>query len=236
MKSPKSFIFRVLPLFFFTATLISAYAQHSPNAEKWQSEIRNLETLPLSASENTILFVGSSSVRLWESISTDMLPYQAIARGYGGAKLSDFSYYVNRIVGPHQCGAIAVFVANDITGSNEDVSPRRVLKLFKKTLKMIRKSQPEIPVFWIEITPTPARWKSWEQISRANHLIRQFCERKNNLFYVPTSHCFLNEQRLPDKSYFVSDLLHLNQEGYQLWSRCIKETFDKAVPHLRNGL
>jgi hypothetical protein len=201
----------------------------NPEVTKWEREVTGLEALPVSESKNTILFIGSSSVRLWDSVSSDMLPYQAIARGYGGAKLSDFVYYTNRIVSPHQAGAIALFIANDITGDEvNDISHQEVLSLFKLTVRQIRKSQPDVPVFWIEVTPTPSRWKVWPQINKANKLISDYCETKENLFFLQTSHIFLNVNGLPDSSLFLSDMLHLNREGYLLWSECIKEGLENA--------
>jgi hypothetical protein len=201
----------------------------NPEVTKWESEVTGLEALPVSESKNTILFIGSSSVRLWDSVSSDMLPYQAIARGYGGAKLSDFVFYTNRIVSPNQAGAIVLFIANDIAGDEvNDISPDRVLSLFRLTVKQIRRSHPDVPVFWIEVTPTPSRWKVWPQISKANKLISDYCEKKENLFFIQTSDKFLNENRLPDTSLFVSDMLHLNRVGYLLWSECIKEGLSKS--------
>ncbi|MBW6489741.1 MAG: hypothetical protein K0B15_00975 [Lentimicrobium sp.] len=234
MKILKPFILNLMFVVIFSTTFISASAQQNQEITKWENEVMNLEKLPFSDSENTILFVGSSSIRLWESIAEDMFPYHAMARGYGGAKLSDFIYYAHRIIGQHRCGAIAIFVANDITGQSGDPTSGQVLKLFRKTVKEIRKSHPEIPVFWIEITPTPSRWKSWEQINQANQLIKKHCNKNKNLHYIPTSQFFMNEQGLPDEKYFISDMLHLNTEGYRLWSSCIKVTFDKTVPQLRS--
>ena len=218
----------VIILLFSSCGPVNKLGQN-PEVTKWEGEVTGLEALPVSESRNTILFIGSSSVRLWDSVSSDMLPYQAIARGYGGAKLSDFVYYSNRIVSPHQAGAIVLFIANDITGDEvNDISPEEVLSLFKLTVRQIRKSQPDIPVFWIEFTPTPSRWKVWPKISKANKLISDYCETKENLFFLQTSHKFLNVNELPDTSLFLSDMLHLNREGYQLWSECIKEGLKNA--------
>jgi hypothetical protein len=212
----------VFAILFSSCNPVNKLGQN-PEVKKWEGEVTGLEALPVSESNNTILFIGSSSVRLWDSVSTDMLPYQAIARGYGGAKLSDFVYYTNRIVSPHQAGAIALFIANDITGDEvNDISPEEVLSLFRLTVRQIRKSHPDVPVFWIEVTPTPSRWKSWPQISKANKLISEYCEKKENIIFLQTSHKFLNDKGLPDTSLFLSDMLHLNREGYQLWSECIK--------------
>jgi hypothetical protein len=205
----------------------------NPEVTKWEMEVSDLEKMPVSKDDKTILFTGSSSIRLWETISADMSPYQAIARGYGGARLSDFVYYTERIVSPHQCGAIVLFIANDITGDSKDISPDEVLSLYRTTVKQIRKSHRKTPVFWIEITPTPSRWENWDQTSRANQLIRNYTDKRKNLYYIPTSHKFLDDKSLPEESLFMPDLLHLNENGYRLWSECIRMELDKYVPQLK---
>lgn len=227
MKKLTPFVF-ILTVIIFLFSFCSSVNKLSQNPEvaKWESEVRGLEALSVSESDKSILFAGSSSVRLWDSVAADMLPYQAIARGYGGAKLSDFVHYAHRIVSPHKCGAIALFIANDITGDLNDISPEEVLNLFKLTVKQIRKSQADVPVIWIEVTPTPSRWKSWPKISTANKLISEYCAENDKLFFLQTSHKFLNENGLPDEGLFVNDMLHLNRSGYKLWSECIKEGLD----------
>ena len=97
---------------------------------------------------------GSSSIRLWETLQEDMAPYPVIQRGYGGARLSDFAVYAERILHPHENSGIVLFIANDIAGTENDKTPREVLGLFKNVVKTIRKKFPDTAVFWIGITPT----------------------------------------------------------------------------------
>lgn len=205
----------------------------NPEVTKWESEVKGLESLPSSENDKTLLFAGSSSIRLWETVTTDMLPYQAIARGYGGAKLIDFVFYIRRIVDPHECGAIVIFIANDITGDSTDRTPEEILSLFKLTIRQIRKSHPKTPVFWIEITPTPARWAYWGKISETSRLINDYCSKTRNLYFIPTSQKFIGPDGQPKVELFRSDNLHLNTTGYKLWSDCIKSELDKQVPQLK---
>ncbi|MDY0102333.1 MAG: GDSL-type esterase/lipase family protein [Lentimicrobium sp.] len=229
----KSLLFVILlsPVLFSCHPLIKL--GNDPEGIKWENEITILEALPSSISNETILFTGSSSIRLWDSIATDMLPFQAIGRGYGGAKLSDYVYYADRLVKPHACGAIVLFIANDITGDSKDITPSEVLKLFKTTVAQMRKSHPDTPVFWIEVTPTPSRWTQWPLINQTNQLIMNYCADNEKLFFIQTSHRFLLENGLPDKTLFVQDMLHLNHQGYQVWSECIKVELNKQVPELK---
>jgi hypothetical protein len=197
----------------------------------WNKDIEKFELLDKSETypSNSIIFAGSSSIRLWATLENDMAPYSVIQRGYGGAKLSDLAVYADRIFTPHACSAIVIFVANDISGTEQDKAPEEVAALFNNILKTIRKTHPATPVFWIAITPTPSRWKVWPEIKKANSLIENICNKRNNTFYIRTDFAFLNEDGLPVQDYFVSDKLHLSEKGYKIWTTIIKGEINRVV-------
>ena len=208
---------------------VEKYIQAEDNL-RWEPDIRVFDSLNAVeySDENTLLVTGSSSVRLWDSIHTDLAPYQVMQRGYGGAKLSDFNLYADRIIGPHPFKAIVVFVANDIHGGEDDRSPREVLQLYQHLVQTIRIRSPHTPVFWIETTPTPSRWEVYPKAAKANRLIRDWSEESEDLYFISTSASFMTPEHLPDSSYFREDMLHLNRKGYELWSGIILSALDGA--------
>lgn len=202
-----------------------------PEVKAWESEIEKFEQLDIAKSypSDAIMFAGSSSIRLWSTLGKDMLPYNVIQRGYGGAKLSDFAVYADRILYPHKCRAIVLFIANDISGSNSDKSPLEVSQLFRKTLHIIRRQFRETPVIWVSVTPTPLRWHIWPEIKEAGETISEICENQRNTYYLDTEKYFTNEKGLPRADLFLDDRLHLNAEGYKVWSGLIKKELDKIL-------
>lgn len=203
-----------------------------PEVTAWEETIQSFENLDdsITYSEDAIIFAGSSSIRLWSSLEKDMAPYPVIQRGYGGAKLSDFVVYANRIFSPHPCKAIVIFVANDISGSENDRSPQEVSGLFRILLRIIRKSHPETPVFWIAVTPTASRWKVWPEINKANSLIEDICNNQYDTYFIRTDYAFINEIGQPIDKLFRSDRLHLTPEGYAVWTQIIKKELSEVVP------
>jgi lysophospholipase L1-like esterase len=159
-----------------------------------------------------------------------MAPYPVIRRGFGGSKLSDLAVYSERIFNPHPCTAIVLFIANDITGSDQDKSPEEVAKLFLYVIKTIRKTHPATPVFWIAVTPTPLRWKVWPEIVKANKLIENICGDQKNTYFIRTDFAFLDENGQPKNELFRDDKLHLNENGYAVWTGIIKKEINKIVP------
>ena len=209
---------------------LNKYSQ-LPEVKKWEPDVVKLEKLDSAEtySPDAILFTGSSSIRLWTDIKTDMAPWNVIQRGYGGAKMSDYIAYADRIFKPHRIQAAVFFIANDITGAKDVKTPEEVRKLFLRVLKIFRKSHPDTPFFYIEITPTPLRWKSWPLIAKGNELVKQECSRHRNTYFISTSAAFLNEKGEPRSELFKADKLHQNSDGYKIWSGIIKADLDKVL-------
>jgi lysophospholipase L1-like esterase len=220
----------ILLLLIASCAPLNKYRQ-LPEVKAWESDIEKFEQLDISKfyPSDAIMFAGSSSIRLWSTIGKDMMPYNVIQRGYGGAKLSDFAVYADRIIYPHQCQAIVIYIGNDISGDEKDKSPLEVSQLFRKTLYIIRRKFPDTPVFWISITPTPARWHVWPEIKEANGMIKEICGQHRNTYYIDTEKYFLTSSGLPKSELFVADKLHLNQDGYTIWAGIIKNELNKVL-------
>jgi GDSL-like Lipase/Acylhydrolase family len=223
------------------ATLFLIFISYQSNGQsappdeirKWENDIARFDTLNLVelSDVHTLLVSGSSSVRLWDSIQSDMAPYQVMQRGYGGAKLTDFNYYADRIIKAQQFKAIVIFVANDIAGVESDKDPKEVKQLFKDLVKQVRKRNPDTPVCWIEVTPTPKRWNVSPQIREASGLIEAYCDRNKDLHFISTFDQFTTPEGLPDSTLFREDMLHLNRDGYIQWADIIKTSLEEAGIH-----
>lgn len=204
---------------------------YQPEVISWEEDIRQFEHLDSVETypPNSVLFVGSSSIRLWSTLAQDMSPYPVIQRGYGGARLSDLAVYAERIIYPHQFSAIVMFIANDISGSADDKSPQEVVRLYRYVLKTIRKKYPDTPVFWIAVTPTASRWNVWPQISEVNKMIQGACTKDKNAYFIRTDFAFLDTSGLPREELFQPDKLHLNAGGYAIWTQLIRKELDRVL-------
>lgn len=210
-----------------------------PEIAKWEDAIVKLEQTQASETvENGIVYYGSSSIRRWDTIKDDMAPWPTIQRGYGGAKLPDIFHYAPRVLGPHlgannpnRCRAIVLFVANDIGGKKDkDASPGEVGLRFARLHHWIRQQDRTVPIFWIEVTPTNKRWAVWPEIQQATQQIRNSIDQDPYAYLIPTAGAYLGLDGKPRSELFVKDQLHLNADGYKLWSALLKTQL-----HLRLG-
>jgi len=207
-------------------------AQYRKQAEaKWEAEIVKLEKLDQQQADpkDPILFIGSSSMRLWKSLAEDMAPRKVINRGYGGAKFSDLAVYVDRIVNPHEFQALVIFVGNDIIGKEDDKSPEELARLFKFVVGRVRVKHPTAPIFLIAVTPTPSRFKAWPEIRKANTALEEACNADPTLHFIATEKHYLDADGQPIPKYFVKDMLHQNEVGYKVWAELVRKSLGKVL-------
>lgn len=224
-------------IFFVSIILVGASCspiykyKKDPGVLKWEKDIQAFEKVDSATTDpaDALLFTGSSSIRLWENIHEDMKPYDVVQRGYGGAKLSDFAVYSKRIIYPHHPKAIVLFLANDISGAEDDKSPREVFNLYRYVVQQVRKKMPNEPIYFIQITPTNSRWKVWDTTNTANKLIADYATKDSQLYYIETAPAILGADGKPRAELFREDQLHLNEEGYKIWADVIKTALNKSL-------
>ncbi len=209
--------------------LIEKYRQAA--VTKWADEMQRIAKLDQAEKDpdKAILFLGSSSIRLWSDIAADLQPWPVISRGYGGAKFSDLAVLAPQIVKPHKFRAAVIFVGNDVTGDKEDKTPEEVVKLFEHVVGTIRAHAPEAPVFVIEVTPTPKRWAVWDKIQQVNAGLRKSCESGKDLHFIATADKYLNAEGGPMPELFKEDKLHQNRDGYSRWRAIIKTELERVL-------
>ncbi len=215
----------------FAASLVPGPELQAAAEKQWAKAIADLETRDQRESHpaDSILFVGSSSIRLWNSIVPDMAPYHPIQRGYGGAKFSDVTVFAKRLIAPHQFRAMVVFVANDVTGRPDDPTPEQVAGWFGHIVDVARAAQPDAPIFCLEVTPTQSRWQAWPKIREVNRALAQECLARPNVDFIPTAHAYLGSDGKPQAELFRNDRLHLSPLGYRIWSAIIKSHLDAVL-------
>jgi lysophospholipase L1-like esterase len=167
-----------------------------------------------------VVFVGSSSIRLWRELETQLSSTRrVINRGFGGARLADCTRYLDRLVFPHAPRLIVVYAGdNDLA---EGRPPKEVFNDFVRFVETVRKTLPETKIAYVSIKPSPARAALIAQAQETNYLIRQFAAGGANLDFVDVFTPMLDERGRPRTDLFQADRLHLNSAGYELWASII---------------
>lgn len=191
----------------------------------WEEAINTLEanTRGKYGPGQGVVFIGSSSIRLWDSLADDMSPMPVIQHGFGGAKLNDVVYYAERLVNAYQPRAVVVFAGTNDIEPAASKSPQVLLASYQAFVEKVRARQPDLPIFYIGITPSPRRWSVWSIAQSTNRLIEVWSAADPNLHFIDTSDALLASDGEPDEDNYLFDGLHLSKRGYGIWRDIIRQ-------------
>ncbi len=190
--------------------------------DRFEQEIQAFEKADNAEmpAEGSILFVGSSSIRLWSSLKEDFAPMPVINRGFGGSTIAEVNFYADRIVHKYKPSLIVFYAGeNDIV---EERPPAIIFQDFKKFIGETEKNLTGVPVVYISAKPSPARWVHWRKYETLNDMIERFAQSRPNVHFVDISETLLGDNDQPDPTLFVEDQLHMNSSGYANWTAVLR--------------
>ena len=163
-----------------------------------------------------VLFVGSSSIRLWNGLAQDFQSLPVVTqRGFGGSRLSDCSAEVARLVLPYKPAFVVLYAGdNDLA---EGAAPGNVLVSFRRFVESVRDELPGTRIAYLSIKPSPLRAALMPKVVEANALIADYVATVPNLDYIDIYTKMLGADGRPRSELFAPDMLHLNRAGYALW-------------------
>jgi lysophospholipase L1-like esterase len=192
-----------------------------PDPSRFQEEIEQFVNWDEKNSwpEDAILFIGSSSIRLWKTrLAFPDLP--VINRGFGGAHISDILHYYETVVLPYQPSVIVFYCGDNDIASDKSVD--RVYKDYQSFVSRVSKDFPAVKLIYLPVKPSGSRWDMWPEMQKVNNRIKAFHEKKGNFYYVDTASPLIGENGEPDDTLFLEDALHLNAEGYDRWNQVLE--------------
>lgn len=209
------------------ALCVAAAPRGDTSALRWEDKIRAFEAKDKESppAKGGILFLGSSSIRGWD-LAKHFPGMNAINRGFGGSQISDSVHYVSRVVFPHQPRWIVFYAGdNDI---NAGESADGVFADYQEFIRRVRTRLPKTRVAFVAIKPSLRRWSLVDEMRKANARIRDWSAQDPRLFYVDVDGPMIGADGLPKPSLFAKDGLHLNEDGYALWSSLVKRLLDAS--------
>lgn len=189
----------------------------------WENAVTQLESNSqgLFGPGQGVVFIGSSSIRLWDTLAEDMAPIGVMQHGFGGAKLNDIVFYAQRLVSAWQPRAVVVFAGTNDIDSGASKTPEVLLFSYQAFVAAVRADHPQVPIYFIGITPSPLRWSVWPIAQVTNELIENWSRSDPALRYIETSEGLMGSNGEPDPDNYRYDYLHLNEQGYAVWRQII---------------
>jgi lysophospholipase L1-like esterase len=211
----------------FLLCLVGAIQTFAAPAE-FEKEIAAFEAADRQSPppKGAILFIGSSSIRLWSTLAADFPEHQVINRGFGGSKIADCTHFAERIIFPYEPRLIVFYAGgNDI---NAGGTAEQVGSDFREFVAKVKSRLPQTKIACISIAGNPARWAQVEKVRAANALIAATAGQDANVEFIDIFPHMLGSDGSPRPELFVADRLHMSPAGYKIWAELVR-------PHLADS-
>ena len=167
-----------------------------------------------------VLFVGSSTIRLWETLKEDFAPVPVINRGFGGSEVTDLIGYLGRVILPYRPRLMVVYSGdNDLTRGK---SPETVFADYQQFIALVQQHLPQTRIILVSTKPSPARAELIPDVQKLNAFLQEFVLSDDRLAYVDIYSAMIDDAGSPRAELFTDDGLHMNSAGYQLWKERIQ--------------
>ncbi len=188
----------------------------------FEEEVSRLETARAAQnfSSAPVVFYGSSSIRLWDTLAADLADPRALNQGFGGSTLEACAYFFERLVAPLRPSSLVLYAGDNDLGDGQN--PEQVLSSFRALIAKMDQALPQVAFTYMSIKPSPARSAIVKEIWETNRLIRAEVETRGNCaLFLNIFDAMLDSQCRPRSDLFGEDGLHLNRDGYRLWTELL---------------
>lgn len=204
---------KLLLLAFSVLFLSSLQAQPFRNEVSYFKKLDSINPPP----EHPILFIGSSSFTNWKDVNSFFPSYPILNRAFGGSSITHLLLYADEIIFKYKPKQIVIYCGeNDLTGAGV-VTGDSVYQRFRRLHQLIRSKLPGVPVVYVSMKPSPSREKYLPQIIEGNRLIKKYCRKKRHTDFADVFHKMFTDDGKILPGIFLSDNLHMNKKGYNIW-------------------
>ena len=197
---------------------VAPAAAKPANLDRFANEIDAFDAADRAAppAPGGIVFVGSSTIRLWSSLADDFAGLPVINRGFGGSTFPDALHYLQRTVVRYHPRTVVVYEGdNDLAGGR---TPQQIADDYRAFVRGVRDSLPSARIVFLAIKPSPSRWTLESRRQEANRLVRAIVAADRTQTFVDVGTPMLDASSgHPRPALYRADSLHMTPAGYALW-------------------
>ncbi|MFK4791724.1 GDSL-type esterase/lipase family protein [Microbacterium sp. ZW T5_56] len=168
-----------------------------------------------------ILLTGSSTVDEWKSSDTDLKPLRTENIGMGATTMKDQLQYMRRIIPTVEPQVIVLYSgANDVAIGSK---PADVVADVRAFVDEATQQLPGVVVYFVSINDVPARARNGKEVDAVSASIAALATPNGSLRFIDTDTPLLGGGSAPNAALFRPDGMHLNDDGYKIFSKIIRE-------------
>ncbi|MBO6535893.1 MAG: hypothetical protein JJ966_06685 [Balneolaceae bacterium] len=218
-----------LSLLLLLPILLYSTAVNGQDPTRFASEIAIIaeREFEKSTTEPTVVFTGSSSIRMWGNLESSFPSYQVLNNGFGGSEFSDLMHYREELI--YRFRPDMVFIYEGDNDVNSGKPTEEILEDAILLLSDIQATLPDAQLFLIAAKPSIARWHLKDEYERLNKALLELTETADfkDITFIDIWSPMLDDSGEVLDDIFISDNLHMNEKGYSIWETVIGEYLPK---------
>ncbi len=210
--------------FFLLASLLFfgiGFAQEVP----FEKEVREISARIDSVGWESggAVFTGSSTIRMWKSLQSEFPNAAILNTGFGGSKASDLENHLFPLVIRFEPSRVFIYEGdNDLWA---DVTVAEIMTSLDNIVTRLQLINPNIEIYLIGAKPSPSRWEKKQNYMIFNQNLREYCEANEGVQFIDTWKALTDSSGNARPELYLSDQLHLNEQGYEIWSTLFEPFF-----------
>lgn len=191
--------------------------------DKEVKQIQEINDSIWDSSKRTIVFTGSSSIRLWKDVQERFPDHQVLNTGFGGSQFSDLQHYLDELILNYNPVKVFIYEGdNDVFAKKR---PRKIVQIAQDIIDTLQQREPDMEIVLISAKPSISRWKFRGRYRRLNRKLQKLASETKGIDYVDVWYPMLDKRKVR-QDIFIEDGLHMNSKGYDIWYDVIKNYMD----------
>lgn len=206
--------------------LITYTIGHSQDSFRFSDEVKAIGKKYDSLwdpSKRTVVFTGSSSIRIWNDLEQLFPKHQIVNSGFGGSQASDLFIHIDDLILKYNPSKVFIYEGdNDISARKK---PNAIIDTTKEIIDKIKKKDGTTRIVLISAKPSIARWNLRRKYKRLNRKFSRLSKQDEHLEFADVWTPMLDGRKVKT-DIFIKDGLHMNAKGYELWHNVLKPYMD----------
>ncbi|WP_162343846.1 SGNH/GDSL hydrolase family protein [Cyclobacterium salsum] len=190
--------------------------------ERFSAQVRQItQDYPPQNFQASVVFTGSSTIRMWKSLQEDFPGEKIVNSGFGGSQASDLLHYLDELVLDYAPEKVFIYEGDNDLAAGKTIE--EIIETYNLIVSQIHLERPQTEIVLISPKPSLARWELADNYRELNATLKKYARGKKKVSYADLWNPMLNSNKTPMEDIFLEDDLHMNAKGYSIWARQIKK-------------
>ncbi|HET8737074.1 MAG TPA: GDSL-type esterase/lipase family protein [Pricia sp.] len=210
------------PLVFILLAVSMPFTGSAQDPSRFKDEVEAIQKkydTAFDRSDETIVFTGSSSIRMWQDLQERFPQHRIVNTGFGGSQASDLSFYIYDLILRFHPKKVFIYEGdNDLFAKKKSDA---IIKDLKQIINAIHRNDSTTQVVLLPAKPSIARWNLRSKYMRLNRKMERLAEDNPAVEYANIWDPMLDGREVK-QDIFIDDGLHMNAKGYDIWQNVLR--------------